>query len=65
MLAGVFDRYKFDSIPELNAALGRYNVLADRGHEESRTFQKCVLRYRVLDSAGKPVGINLLFFFFH
>lgn len=59
VLAGVVDRYKFTSIPELNAALRRYNVLADRGHEESRTFQKGGLHYRVLDSAGKPVGVPI------
>ncbi|MEJ7766871.1 MAG: hypothetical protein WKF89_03610 [Chitinophagaceae bacterium] len=33
-----------------------YNVVADRGTEDSRTFQKRGLVYRVLDDNGNKIG---------
>ncbi|KAA0993393.1 relaxase/mobilization nuclease domain-containing protein [Dyadobacter aurulentus] len=59
VLAGVIDRYKFTSIPELNAVLGQYNVLADRGNEGSRTFQKEGLYYRLINEKGERVGVPI------
>jgi hypothetical protein len=46
-------------LPELNAVLRQYNVLADCGSEKSRTFEHQGLLYRVLDADGKPVGVPI------
>jgi hypothetical protein len=40
VLSGVVDQYKFTSIPELNAVLRKYNVMADRGSENSQRIRK-------------------------
>ena len=53
VLAHVIDQYKYTSLPELNAVLRQYNILADRGSENSRTYQKNGLVYRILDERGK------------
>jgi hypothetical protein len=56
VLDAILPAYKYASLPELNAVLRQYNVRADRGSENSRTFQRGGLVYRVLDENGKPVG---------
>jgi hypothetical protein len=48
--------YKYSSLAELNAVLSQYNVLADRGSEDSRVFKTNGLVYRILDQSGKPTG---------
>ncbi|MET4545667.1 hypothetical protein ABIE26_002985 [Pedobacter africanus] len=53
----LLSRYKFGSLTELNALLGRYNIHADAGAEGSKMRQKKGLVYRVLDSEGKAVGM--------
>ena len=35
----VLNNYKFTSLPELNAVLKLYNVMADRGSENSRILR--------------------------
>jgi hypothetical protein len=57
--SGAVDKYKFTSIPELNAVLNRYNVAADRENEESRTFKKGGLHYRLLNAKGERVGVPI------
>ncbi|SFP79925.1 relaxase/mobilization nuclease domain-containing protein [Parafilimonas terrae] len=57
VLDTVLDKYKYTSLPELNAVLKQYNVMADRGSERSRIFQGGGLVYRILDEDGKPVGV--------
>lgn len=52
----VIDAYKYTSLHELNAVLKLYNVVADRGTEESWTFRKRGLFYRVLDDSGNKIG---------
>ena len=52
----VIDAYKYTSLHELNAVLKLYNVVADRGTEDSRTFQKRGLVYRVLDDNGNKIS---------
>lgn len=52
----VIDAYKYTSLHELNAVLKLYNVVADRGTKDSRTFQKRGLVYRVLDDNGNKIG---------
>lgn len=50
--------YKFTSVAELNAILQHFNVLADRGNEGSRMFEKQGLMYSLLDK-GKKVGVPI------
>lgn len=65
ILSGVIDKYKFTSLPELNAVLNRYNVTADRGNEESRTFKKGGIHYRLLNANGERVGVPIKASDFH
>lgn len=57
VLNTVINNYKFSSLPELNAVLQQYNVLADRGNEDSRIFQNKGLVYRVIDGSGNKIGV--------
>lgn len=56
VLMVVLKQYKYSSLPELNAVLKLYNVVADRGAEDSRMFQQKGLTYRLLDENGNKVG---------
>jgi hypothetical protein len=56
VLDAILPVYKYASLPELNAVLKQYNVVADRGSDKSRTFQYGGLVYRVLNEKGQPVG---------
>lgn len=51
--------YKYTSIPELNAVLKQFNVIADRGNEGTRMFEKKGLVYSVLDEKGNKVGVPI------
>jgi len=55
----VFNQYKFASLPEFNAALKQYNVVADRGKEEGRIYKNRGLVYRILDADGNKVGVPI------
>ncbi|WP_268225324.1 relaxase/mobilization nuclease domain-containing protein [Sinomicrobium oceani] len=59
ILENILDKYKYSSLPELNAILGQYNVKAERGNETSRTYRHGGLVYRVLDPEGNPIGIPI------
>jgi hypothetical protein len=59
VLQHVLQNYKFTSIPELNAVLKCYNIVADRGSEESRVFRHKGLYFRILDNDGNKVGIPI------
>jgi len=59
ILNHVINNYKYSSLPELNAVLKQYNVLADRGSEKSKIFQKNGLIYRILDQNGNPIGVPI------
>lgn len=56
VLENVLEKYRYASMPELNAVLNLYNIHADRGSENSRTFEHRGLRYKVLGKDGKPIG---------
>jgi hypothetical protein len=43
----------------LNAVLRQYNIVADRGSENSRIYQKNGLVYRVLDHQGNKKGVPI------
>lgn len=59
VLAQVLSSYKYATLPELNAVLQQYNVLADRGNENSRMFKTKGLMYRILDENSKPIGVPI------
>lgn len=59
VLNHVLKSYKYSSLSELNAVLGLYNILADRGTEESRIFKNDGLVYRILDEKGTPIGVPI------
>jgi len=50
----VTSTYKFTSIPELNVILRQFNLMAYRGPEDSRMYEKGGLVYCVLDENGAP-----------
>lgn len=59
VLETVLEKYRYCSLPELNAILKQYNILADRGSEKSRVFKYEGLLYRTIDESGKPIGIPI------
>jgi hypothetical protein len=59
VLNAVLNQYKYSSLPELNAVLRQYNVMADRGSEDSKIFQTRGLVYRILDENKKPIGVPI------
>jgi hypothetical protein len=59
VLSVVVNQYRFTSIAELNAVLKLYNVIADPGSEESRTYKHHGLHYRLVDENGTKVGVPI------
>ncbi|MET0636148.1 MAG: relaxase/mobilization nuclease domain-containing protein [Chitinophagaceae bacterium] len=55
----VIEQFKFTSLPELNAVLSQFNVVADRGAEGGRIFKNGGLTYRLLDENGNKVGVPI------
>ncbi len=55
----VFSQYKFASLPEFNAALKQFNIVADRGKEEGRIYKNRGLVYRILDAKGNKTGVPI------
>ena len=58
-VSAVFSQFKFSSLPEFNAALKQFNVVADRGREEGRIYKNRGLVYRILDTDGNKVGVPI------
>ena len=56
VLMQVLNEYKYASLPELNAVLKLYNVVAERGAVDSRIFNKKGLTYSVLNDNGKKIS---------
>ena len=59
VVRAVVRNWKFTSLPELNAVLKQYNVVADPGKEDSVMFQKNGLVYSMLDAQGQKIGIPI------
>ncbi len=59
VLNSVLTKYNFTSLQELNAILKQFNVMADRGTEDSRVYKKGGLVYRVLDEEGNKIGVPI------
>ncbi|OJV55338.1 MAG: hypothetical protein BGO31_20630 [Bacteroidetes bacterium 43-16] len=55
----VVDSYKFTSLPELNAILRQFNVIAWPGAEGTMMREKGGLVYCILDQQGAPIGIPI------
>ncbi|WP_299289678.1 relaxase/mobilization nuclease domain-containing protein [uncultured Mucilaginibacter sp.] len=49
--------YKYTSLAEMNAILKQFNVIADRGKEDTQMFQKKGLIYSIIDEKGNKMGI--------
>lgn len=59
VLENVLTSYKYTSLAELNAILNRYNVMAERGQESSRTYKMRGLVYRITADDGTPIGVPI------
>jgi len=59
VLEVVLNQYQYTSLPELNTVLKQYNVMAERGSEDSRVYQHKGLLYRILDVDGNPIGVPI------
>jgi hypothetical protein len=57
VVTAVTQSYKFTSLAELNAVLKQFNVIADRGKEDTVMFQKKGLVYSIIDEKGNRIGI--------
>jgi hypothetical protein len=51
--------YAFASLAEFNAVLKSFNIVADRGREDSIMFQRRGLVYSILDDKGERIGIPI------
>lgn len=59
VVGAVFSQYKFSSLPEFNAALKQFNVVADRGKEEGRIYKNRGLVFRIFDADGNKAGVPI------
>lgn len=59
IVLAVMGTYNFTSLPEYNAILKQFNILADRGTEGSFTWRKNGLVYRVLGTQGEKLGVPI------
>ncbi len=59
VLLQVIPSWNYVSLPELNAVLKQYNVVADRGKEDGFIYSKKGLQYKVLDKDGNPIGVPI------
>ncbi len=59
VVGAVFSQYKFTSLPEFNAALKQFNIVADRGKEEGRIYMNRGMVYRILNDTGNKVGVPI------
>jgi hypothetical protein len=59
VLQAVLPKFKYSSLPELNAILKQYNLVADRGREDGRIYKNRGLHYRILDTRGNKVGVPI------
>lgn len=55
----VINTYQFTSFSEMNAILKQFNIIADRGKENTMMFQKNGLMYSILNQQGEQVGVPI------
>lgn len=51
--------YRYTSLPELNAILRQFNVVADRGAEGTQMHDRKGLLYSLLDEKGNKIGVPI------
>lgn len=59
ILVHVINEYKYTSLPELNALLKQYSMMADRGGVGSRIHKNGGLVYKAIDENGNAVGVPI------
>jgi hypothetical protein len=59
VVSNVLASYKVSSMPELNAVLKQFNVIADRGPADSRMYLNKGLNYFMLDDKGRKQGVPI------
>ncbi|MBI2285145.1 MAG: relaxase/mobilization nuclease domain-containing protein [Bacteroidetes bacterium] len=59
VINAILNTYRYCSLPEFNAILKSYNVVADRGQEDGRIYKHRGLVYRVLDAKSNKVGVPI------
>jgi hypothetical protein len=59
VLNGVVGTYNYTSLPEFNAVLRLFNVMADRCAPDGFIYSKKGLLYRVLDKNGTRIGVPI------
>ncbi len=59
VVRAVVKHYNFTSLPELNAVLNQFNVVADRGAVGSKMFEKKGLQYSLMTPEGKKKGVPI------
>jgi hypothetical protein len=59
VVSNVLASYKVSSMPELNAVLKQFNVIADRGPADSRMYLNNGLNYFMLDDKGRKQGVPI------
>lgn len=57
VVSAVMRSYKFTSLAEYNAVLKQFNIIADRGKEDTIMFEKRGLVYSIIDEKGRRIGI--------
>ncbi|MDB5141415.1 MAG: relaxase [Mucilaginibacter sp.] len=55
----IVQQYNFTSLPELNAVLKQYSVVADRGNENTRMYKANGLVYSATDEQGNKLGVGI------
>jgi hypothetical protein len=59
VLNAVVNTYNYTSLPEFNAVLKQFNVVADGGEKDGFIYRKRGLYYRVLLPSGAKVGVPI------
>jgi hypothetical protein len=59
IVSAVIQHYKYTSLPEFNIILRQYNVVADRGKEGMRMYEKNGMVYSLLDDKGNKIGVPI------
>lgn len=59
IVTSVVRSYKYTSLPELNAVLNQYNIIADSGKEGTMMNKKKGLVYSILDGKGNKIGVPI------
>ena len=59
VVGAVMSQYSYTSLAEFNAVLRQFNVIADRGAEDSLMYQKKGLMYSLLDKRGEKIGVPI------